>query len=282
MAQFNSANSDFQAQAKTLFEVNMIANGNNGLVVSNTNPFPVTLSQGGSGVSEDSTFGLNVARGLIPGMSGVFKAGYNGSCQNNVEESIWSHSELYPWSAWATPGTLSCASTNSGDTGTLTIIGLNSTTWETQIETITLNGLTPVITTKQFARLNFAHYTSSTPNAGEIHISRNDTVVGHIEIGAGVAQGTQYTVPAGYTAYVMQGTANIGKGNDGTGYFKYRPYGGSFQRAMTFLLYQSTFDYTFAVPLQLPEKTDLDVTLIASNAGTAVTCEYGLLLIANS
>jgi hypothetical protein len=50
---------------------------------------------------------------------------------------------------------------------------------------------------------------------------------------------------------------------------------------MTFLLYQSTFSYTFAVPLELPEKTDLDVTMIAANAGTAASCEYGILLIAN-
>lgn len=41
MAQFNSANGSYQASGTTLFEVNMIANANNGLVVSNTNPFPV-------------------------------------------------------------------------------------------------------------------------------------------------------------------------------------------------------------------------------------------------
>lgn len=282
MAQFNSANSSFQAQAQTLFEVNMIANGNNGIVVSAANPFPVTMSQGGSGVSENSTFGLNVAMGLIPGMSGLFKAGYNPTCTNGAEESIWSHSVIYPWSAWGSGGTLSVVSADASDTGTLYIEGLNSTTWEFQSETVTLTGLTPVVTSLSYIRLNFAHYAGGAPNAGEIHVSRNGTIIGHIQVGAGIAQGAQYTIPAGYTGYVMQGTANIGKGNDGTGYFKYRPYGSSFQRAMTFLLYQSTFDYTFAVPLRLPEKTDLDVTLIASNAGTAVTCEYGILLVANS
>ena len=51
MAQFNTGNNAFQAQAKTLFEVNLIANGNNGLVVSETNPFPVTTRAGGSGSS---------------------------------------------------------------------------------------------------------------------------------------------------------------------------------------------------------------------------------------
>jgi hypothetical protein len=80
---------------------------------------------------------------------------------------------------------------------------------------------------------------------------------------------------------MMQGTANIGKGNDGTGFFKYRVYGGSFDTALTFLLYQSTFDYTFSVPLPLPEKTDIDVTMIASNANTPASCAYSVVLIAN-
>jgi hypothetical protein len=92
---------------------------------------------------------------------------------------------------------------------------------------------------------------------------------------------SQYTVPAGYTAYVLAGNANIGKGNDGVGKFKYRMYDGSFQTAMTFLLFQSTFDYKFEAPLALPEKSDLDVTVVASVSGTACSCAYSLILIAN-
>ena len=252
-----------------------------GELVTTANPLPVTQA-GGAAVTENSTFGLNVAMGQVPGMSGVFKTGYNTNFGNGVEESFWSHSELYPWSAWNSGGTLSCYSSSASDTGTLTITGLNSTTWQVQTETITLTGTTPVVTSGSFIRINSLRYNSSSDtNVGEIHAARNGTTVGHIDIGCGVAQNAQYTVPAGYTAYVMQGTANIGKGQDGTGYFKYRLFGGSFNRAMTFLLYQSTFDYTFAVPLQLPEKTDLDVTLVAANSGTAASCEYSILLVAN-
>jgi hypothetical protein len=252
-----------------------------GELVTTGNPLPVTMSQGGSGLSENSTFGLNVARGLVDGMSGVFKAGYNEAFANGTEESFWSHSELYPWSAWATPGTLSLVSGSASDTGTILIMGLNASTFESQTETITLNGTTPVVTSLSYARLNYLHYSGTNPNVGEIHANRNGTCVGHIAPQTGIAQGAQYTIPAGYTGYMLQGTANIGKGNDGKGYFKYRPYGTSFQHAMTFLLYQSTFDYTFAVPLPLPEKTDIDVTMVASNSGTAATCEYSLLLVAN-
>lgn len=252
-----------------------------GELVTTANPLPVTQA-GGAAVSENSTFGLNVARGLVPGMSGVFKAGFNPTFAGNVEESFWTHSELYPWSAWNAGGTLSCTSASASDTGTLTLVGLNSSTWAEQTETITLNGTTPVVTTNSFIRLNNIFYNGSTTNVGEIHVYRNGTAVGHITANTGISQGAQYTIPAGYTGYMMQGIANIGKGNDGTGTFRYRINGQSFQTAMTFLLYQSTFSYTFAVPLRLPEKTDLDVLMTASNANTPASCEYSMILMVNS
>ena len=147
-----------------------------GELVTTTNPLPVTLSQGGSGLSENSTFGLNVARGLVPGMSGVFKAGYNEAFANGTEESFWSHSEIYPWSAWSTPGTLSLVSSSTSDTGTILIQGLNASTFTSQTETITLNGTTPVVTSLSYARLNYLHYSgTSNPNVGEIHANRNGT-----------------------------------------------------------------------------------------------------------
>ena len=260
----------------------IVTSGNVSVVgVVNVGNFPPSQNVVITSGAQNSTFGLDVARGLVPGMKSVFKAGYNPACENNVEESIWSHSVLYPWSGWNSGGTLIANSSSASDTGSLYIVGLDPVTWQEKNETITLNGTNSVATSNSFIRINQVIYNGTSPNAGEIHVYRNGTTVAHINIGAGTAQGAQYTVPAGYTAYIMQGTANIGKGNDGTGYFKYRLYGGSFQRAMTFLLFQSTFDYTFAVPLVLPEKSDLDVTLVSSNAGTAVSCEYGIILIAN-
>ena len=103
----------------------------------------------------------------------------------------------------------------------------------------------------------------------------------HISPEYGQAQMAQYTVPAGYTAYLLRGNANMGKGNDGIGKFKYRLHGSNFQTAMTFLLYQSVFEYDFKAPLALPEKTDLDVTMLASNANTPTGCAYSMILVQN-
>ena len=222
---------------------------------------------------------LQVALGKVTGATAVFKAGYNPSIANNTEESLWGHSNLYPWSSWGAGGTLSCVSANAGDTGQLRITGLRTSDWAEITESLTMTGTTPVVTSNSFIRINNVHYFSASVNAGAISISRGGTVVGYVEAENGEGQMCQYTVPAGYTAYLLQGNANMGKGNDGTGKFKYRLNGSNFQTAMTFLLYQSTFGYQFGVPLALPEKTDLDVTMYASVSGTACSCAYDMILI---
>lgn len=224
---------------------------------------------------------FQVAQGLIPGTTSRFKAGYNPSVANGTEESLWGHSTIYPWANWDGGGTLSCVSTSASDTGVLHITGLKSSDWSETTETITMTGTTPVVTTTNFIRINSVHYFHTSLNVGEIDVSLNGTIMGCVLPGNGEGQMAQFTVPAGYTGYILSGNANVGKGNDGTGKFKYRLYGSNFQTAMVFLLYQSTFDYTFQAPLVLPEKTDLDVTLVASNAGTACSCAYSIILIAN-
>lgn len=271
--------------------VNANVSGNVGIignvnVTQGTTPWAITgnvqIANAATDVTiADSTYEMNVARGLVDGQYAVFKAGYNPSIANNTEESLWGHSNLYPWSSWGAGGTLSCVSANAGDTGQLRITGLRTSDWAEITESLTMTGTTPVVTSNSFIRINNVHYFSASVNAGAISISRGATVVGYIEAENGQGQMCQYTVPAGYTAYLLQGNSNMGKGNDGTGKFKYRLFGSNFQTAMTFLLYQSTFGYQFSVPLALPEKTDLDVTMYASVSGTACSCAYDMILIPN-
>ncbi len=224
---------------------------------------------------------LQVALGNITGATSVFKAGYNPAIGSS-EESLWSHSELYPWASWGSGGTLSCVSSSASDVGQLHITGLKTSDWTETTEIITLTGLTPAVTTTSFIRVNNVHYFHTTTNVGEIHVNRNGVCVGHINPDNGQGQMAQYTVPAGKTAFILSGNSNIGKGNDGTGKFKYRLYGSNFQTAMTYMLYQSTFNYDFKAPLMLPEKTDLDVTLVASNSNTPTSCNYSMIVIDNT
>ena len=116
---------------------------------------------------------------------------------------------------------------------------------------------------------------------GVITAKNGGTTYAQITAGNGRSQMSIYTVPAGYTALLFQGGTNIGKGNDGTLQFKYKLVGKSFVTAHVVMLYQDSYIYPFTFPLALPEKTDLDVTLTASNSGTACACHYNMLLVTN-
>jgi hypothetical protein len=231
---------------------------------------------------------IDIAAGDVLGTSGVFVHGYNSSFANGAEESFWGNSSLYPWSAWdsytGTGTTLDIVSSSAGDTQTVLLDGLDEN-FEPLQESVTLTGTIPVTTTGTFMRMNTMYITSgSSTNAGTITAvpTGTATVIEQISPNLGTAQNSQYTIPAGYTGYVMQGSAQIGKGQDGTMYFKVRPFGSVFTAQFVVLLYQDTFQYKFTVPFMVPEKTDLDVTMVASSSGTSGTCSYDLILVQNT
>jgi hypothetical protein len=232
-------------------------------------------------VAGSEVFGsINIALGNVDGMTQVFRHGYNNNFANGAEESYWDGSNLYPWSAWDSGAdTLSIVSTGA-DNGTVTIVGLDAN-YNLQTDTVTLTNTTPVVTTTEWIRVYDLFFTDGAVNVGTITATANSTVIAQINPGFGNSQSGQYTVPAGYTAFLFHGQANIGKGNDGLGKFKYRLFGGTFYTGVVFMLYESVFDYKFTTPFVLPEKTDLDVTLVASNNGTQSSCAYDLILVDN-
>ena len=65
MAQFNTANNSYQSGNKTLFEVNQIATAN-GDLVTNTNPFPVTLGSENITITGNVNVGTTVSVNSTP------------------------------------------------------------------------------------------------------------------------------------------------------------------------------------------------------------------------
>jgi len=79
-------------------------------------------------VGTSEPFELQVARGQIPGHSFVHKFGAVPEMSNGTTGTIWDVDDtLYPWSAFATAGTLTVDRANASDAGkTITIVGLDS------------------------------------------------------------------------------------------------------------------------------------------------------------
>lgn len=230
-------------------------------------------------------FAIDISLGNVEGLTNVYRHGYNPSCANNTEESLWTGSTIYPWATWDGAGavTIDFTSSSASDTMQVLVEGLD-TNYVAQSETITLNGTSTVTTTKSYRRINDLTNNSSTTTVGAISgkLHGTATTVAYMNAGYNHSQNGFYTVPAGYTALLFQGGTNIGKGNDGTLQFKYKLLGKSFITAHVVMLYQDSYIYPFTFPLALPEKTDLDVTLIASNSGTACACHYNMLLVTNA
>jgi hypothetical protein len=96
---------------------------------------------------------------------------------------------------------------------------------------------------------------------------------------------SQFTVPAGYTAYVLYGDATTfrtGSGNIGS-YLQMmvRPFGGTFVSAFVAEVVNGFYRNDFKVPMRINEKSDIDVQLKADGNNTQASCNYQMILIPN-
>lgn len=231
---------------------------------------------------------LAIAKGESNGYSFVHKFGANFDVDNNSEpETVWTGGGLYPWSALATAQTLYILSEDDGDTGTVEVQGLDAD-YNLQTEAVTLTGTTAVTTSNTFLRVYRMTYTDSgVGNLGDITArvtSASGTVVAQIDVGLSQTLMCVYTVPAGYTAYMMTGDFSVQKNKDAQVLMMQRPFStNNFRIAHMAEVYESTYRYDFPIPLPLPEKTDLEVRVdnVETN-NTRVTSNFTMVLVKNT
>ena len=224
-------------------------------------------------------FGMNVARGYVEDFQSIHKFGSNLALSGSAE-SIWSAGGLYPWSSLATAQTLYFISTDSGDTGTLTVQGLD-TNYNSQIKTYTLNGLTAVDsgsdTWLRVFRMSYADENAGTITARVT--SGTGTVVAQIDAAKGQTLMAVYTIPAGFNGYLLQYTASVGKGDDvNLDLFIRDPAINGFRIKNELKLYEATFTQQFAIPMMLVEKSDIDFRGVTTNPGSDCIVTFDLIL----
>lgn len=228
---------------------------------------------------------LNIARGLTRASS-VHKFGANPSISINTTASVWDVSDtIYPWSAFDTAGVLTIPAVNASDNGGIvTVLGLDENYNEISEEfTVSSSGTTTG--TKTFKRVYRAYFTDDgDTNVGNINVQRGGTTV--LRITAGKAQTLMaiYTVPAGYTAYLIKGAMTIQAGGDATGDMFVRYAGqNSFRIGHSFEVSGAggEYAYDFAVPIAIPAKSDIDVRAKVRSNNSRVTAAFDIILIPN-
>ena len=225
-------------------------------------------------------FGLGVAKGQFADISHVHKFGAVPAMSQNQTGTIWDVNDtLYPFSAFTTAGTLSVPAVDASDDGiSLTIVGLDEN-YAPQSETVSVSSTTSTTTSNSFIRV-FRAYTGSN-NVANINIQKGGTTVARVSAGKAQTLMAIYTVPAGYTAYLLKGTATCQDGADATGNMYIRYFGeSSFRVGHSFEVSGAggQYVYDFGVAIKVPEKSDIDVRATVRSNNARVTAAFDLIL----
>lgn len=239
-------------------------------------------------------FTLQVARGHVPGHRSVTVFGFNGDV-DTTEVAVWPlHSMInFPDTALQMKVSSTSASDTSDGTGARTVLiqGLDANHDEIS-EVVTLTGQTAVLTTQSFLHINYAMVAtagSGLSAAGDIYIGTGTvtagvpaTVYGIIKFNYNNTTTGSYTVPAGHTAYLMQGLFSAGQASGSTqvqGRLVSRGMDNIRRTAAVTTLNNGVANYVFEYPLAIPEKTTIEATAVGSASNNSCSSLFILLLI---
>jgi len=181
---------------------------------------------------------------------------------------------------------LQIVSTDADDDGspagngarTVKVVGLDAD-WKEYDETITMNGTTNVTTANSFIRVFYLEVVTAGAtgaNEGTITASNNadTTVLETMTIGENKSHSAVYTIPVGHVGYLVQFTAfeASSKGSRLAGWIRLQ--GGIWTLEREIVLLDSGVVVPLPVPMQIPEKTDLEWRAEAVLAGAVVTGSF--------
>jgi hypothetical protein len=243
------------------------------------NPVAPSVSQ----LGRFEPFDLQISRGQIFGHKRLLKFGYNALVQN-VEETVWEYGGIYvyPASALTMTATSSLGATDSAVA--LTAQGLDANYNEIS-ENIVLSGLGTATTTKQFLRINRVFVTGSKAITGVVAFTNNGTTYASLNSDCQTLMAL-WTVPAGYTAYVVQTDVTVlteTNNKYGTIRLVTRLPGSVFRTQDMFSAQNSDVTRSYSLPLPILEKTDIEFRAIGSsvNSDLRVSATFEIVYIQN-
>ena len=256
-----------------------------GTVTANqgTNPWVVT---GNVAVTDQgSPWNLQVAQGLVPGVTGLSISGY-GSNIGTTFQPAW---EGGTYTFLNTAQQLRVWSDSASDTNVSVLINGLDASYNVLNETVVItNGSTGVLTTNNFFRVNNISLTRMPQNVGNIRVGTSDktNTLAFFDTGtdgsAGRSQQTVYTVPAGYTFYLTQSNWYTNQTGSQTALYRSwtRNPAGLVMIVLTFPM-QQQYNSTKVVPRPYPEKTDIQWQVASSSGSSRIGGQIEGYLIAN-
>jgi len=230
---------------------------------------------------------LNLARGLMRNAESEHKFGAVPQMSINTTGTVWDlNDKLYPWSALDTANNVVLSTVNAADNlKQITIVGLDND-YNPQTEVLTANSSSSVTSSNTYRRVFRAFVgNGGSTNVANINVTNGGSeTVARITAGTGQTLMSVYTVKAGYTAYLMQGTATAQAGADASGFMYVRYFGqNSFRAGHTFEVDGDggQYFYPFSTPIPIPEKSDIDVRVTTRSNNGRYTSAFCIILIEN-
>lgn len=228
-------------------------------------------------------FGFDASVGLITGVSVVRKFGYNYSV-GTAYEDVWNQGGTYTYQSSAS--TMYVSSSDAGDTGTMTVEGLD-TNWDEQTQSVTLSGQSQVEVGSglTWIRVFRAFNTGGTEFAGDIYVAETDSLTGGVpdtdsKIKAKITSPEEQTkmalwsVPAGKTLYITSIYAGTRSKDKGLRFGLYvREFGKTFLDKRLLTAFNGHQHYAYDFPEVIAAKSDVKIRALSDIAGAE--CEGG-------
>jgi|AACY02.2.fsa_nt_gi hypothetical protein len=236
-------------------------------------------------------FKFSVATGKISGLSQRQKYGMNDDVNGSFVD-VWTVGGTLTYQTDAQTLTVASASANDdADDGTgvreVRVEYLDAD-FNTQFADVELDGTNSVTIGDDFLRLQAVYALqvgSGGSAAGDITFSANGSVQGRIESGSNALESTHFTIPAGFTGYIVGANVGAGKGDDVQIVLRSRNAGvanSPFITSDEIELFQSSAYFSLPTYYVIPEKHDISIqarSLQGTNRRLFVT--YHLILRAN-
>ena len=253
-------------------------------ILNNASTYPIRIGFGQDTVEPTSSYqilgGLTTTSSSSLSNIGVFKFGVNDSIQN-VEQTVWEYGGIYTYPTTAVVMTITSSAGATDNGCEIAVSGLDEN-YNEVTEVLTLSGAGTATTTTTFIRVFRGYVAGSQDTTGNITIGNGANVYSYVNADNQTLQAF-YTIPAGYTAQLLQTDHTIStEQNNKFGQIRIivrRP-NGVFRTQESFTIDNGSISRVYSTPIYIPEKSDIEVRAIASGANAFLhissTIELGL------
>jgi len=225
-----------------------------------------------------------VSRGLVSGATSVNLSGYQSAVGTSFIP-LWENTTAYTYPASVT--TMLLYSSSASDTAVSVLISGLDASYNPISETLVCTGVTGVTSVNSYLRINGLTITGANNAVGDIILSNAGKTVFYSKItaGNGKSQACIYTVPNGYTFYLLRSNFYTNQiGTTTTAYATYRVYTSlnGIQQILLTAPFSNNYSALRVIPRAYAAKTDIQWQFNTPTGTAAIGGTVEGLLIAST